>query len=200
MELSGNGAAPPTDTLSPMSLTFSGTIVGEASAQQTVSLTNSGGMPLTSIALAASGPFQLSSNCTTQLAGNSSCSIGVVFDPSAPGVQTGILTISDLIRTQTVALSGTGLQPPQISVSPTALSYPTQDLGLASSPVTLTINNTGGAPMANVGFQITGLSATSFSPTSAVWMASVLLSMGICRSLHYKSANSMWAGICRPRH
>src|ERR1035441_2386203 len=37
------------------------------------------------------------------------------------------------------------------------------------------------------------------SPTSAVWMASVLLSMGICRSLHYKSANSMWAGICRPR-
>jgi hypothetical protein len=161
--LSGNGAAPPTDTLSPMSLTFPGTIVGLTSAQQTVSLTNSGGMPLTSIALAASGPFQLSSNCTTQLAGNSSCSIGVVFDPTAPGVQVGVLTISDLIRTQTVALSGTGLQPPQISVSPTALSYPTQDLGVASSPAMLTIGNTGAAPMANVGFQITGLSATSFS-------------------------------------
>ncbi len=163
VELSGNGAAPPTDTLSPMSLAFPGTIVGQTSAQQTVSLTNGGGMPLTSIALAASGPFQLSSNCTTQLAGNSSCSIGVIFDPTAAGVQTGILTISDLIRTQTVAFSGTGLQPPQISVSPTALSYPTQDLGVASSPVVLTINNTGGAPMANVGFQIAGLSATSFS-------------------------------------
>jgi hypothetical protein len=161
--LSGNGAAPPTDTLSPMSLTFPGTIVGETSAQQTVSLTNSGGMPLNSIALAASRPFQLSSNCTTQLAGNSSCSTGVVFDPTAQGVQTGILTISDLIRTQTVALPGTGLQPPQISVSPTALGYSTQDLGVASSPIMLTINNTGGAPMANVGFQITGLSATSFS-------------------------------------
>jgi len=164
--LSGNGAAPPTDTLSPMSLTFPSTIVGETSALQTVSLTNSGGMPLTSIALAVGGPFQLSSNCTTQLAGDSSCSIGVVFDPTAQGVQTGILTISDSIHTQTVALSGTGLRPPQISVSPTALSYPTQDLGVASSPVLLTISNTGGAPMANIGFQITGLSATSFS-TSA---------------------------------
>jgi hypothetical protein len=163
--LSGNGAAPPTDTASPMSLTFPGTIVGLTSAQQTVSLTNSGGMPLTSIALATAGPFQLSSNCTTQLAGNSSCSIGVVFDPTTPGVQTGILTISDITRAQpqTVALSGTGLQPPQITVSPTALSYPTQDLGVAGSPATLTINNTGGAPMANVGFQSTGLSATSFN-------------------------------------
>jgi hypothetical protein len=163
--ISGNGAAPPTDTLSPMSLTFPGTIVALTSVQQTVSLTNSGGMPLTSIALAASGPFQLSSNCTTQLVGNSNCSIGVVFDPTAPGAQAGVLTISDITRAQPqiVALSGTGLQPPQIGVSPTTLSYPIQDLGVASSPIVLTISNIGGAPMANVGFQITGLSGISFS-------------------------------------
>jgi len=177
--LSGNGAAPPTDTLSPMSLTFPGTIVGLTSAQQTVSLTNSGGLPLTSIALAASGPFQLSSNCTTQLAGNSSCTVGVVFDPTAPGVQTGVLTISDLIRTQTVALSGTGLQPPQISLNPTSFSYPTQDLGVASPPATLTIGNIGAAPMANVGFQITGLSSTSFS-TGATTCGAALNSGSSC--------------------
>jgi hypothetical protein len=57
--LSGNGAAPPTDTLSQTSLTFPGTVVGQTSAPQTVSLTNSGGVPLTSIALVVSGPFQL---------------------------------------------------------------------------------------------------------------------------------------------
>jgi hypothetical protein len=179
--LSGNGAAPPTDTLSPMSLTFPGTIVGQTSAQQTVSLTNSGAVPLTSIAWVASGPFQLSSNCTTQLAGNSSCSIAVVFDPTAPGVQTGILTISDITRAQpqTVTLSGTGLQPPQISVSPTTLSYPTQNLGIASSPAVLTINNIGAAPMANVGFQITGLSATSFS-TGATTCGAALTNGSSC--------------------
>jgi hypothetical protein len=162
VEISGNGAAPPTDTLSPASLTFPGTIVGQTSAPQTVSLTNSGGMPLTSIALGTSGAFQLSSNCTTQLAGSSSCSIGVVFDPTVVGMQTGVLTISDLVRTQTVALSGTGLLPPQISVDPSSLNFAAQQVGVASSPSVLTISNTGGAPMANVGFQITGQSAASF--------------------------------------
>jgi hypothetical protein len=104
-------------------------------------------------------------NCTTQLAANSSCSIGVIFDPSAAGVQTGILTIFDLTRAQpqTVALSGTGILPPQISVNPISLSFPAQAVGVASAPVGLTISNTGGAPMANVGFQISGQSAASFS-------------------------------------
>ena len=163
--LSGSGAAPPTDTLSATSLAFPGTIVGQTSALQTISLTNSGGVPLTSIALAVSGPFQLSSNCTTQLAANSSCSIGVIFDPAAAGVQTGVSTISDLTRAQpqTVALSGIGILPPQISVNPIALSFPAQAVGVASAPVGLTISNTGGAPMASVGFQISGHSAASFS-------------------------------------
>jgi hypothetical protein len=163
--LSGSGAAPPTDTLSATSLAFPGTIVGQTSALQTISLTNSGGVPLTSIALAVSGPFQLSSNCTTQLVANSSCSIGVIFDPSAAGVQTGALTISDLTRAQpqTVGLSGIGILPPQISVNPISLSFPAQAVGVASAPVGLTISNTGGAPMANVGFQISGQSAASFS-------------------------------------
>ena len=59
MQLSGTGASPPTDTLSPSSLNFSGTIVGASSLAQTVTLTNSGGVPLTSIATSASGPFQV---------------------------------------------------------------------------------------------------------------------------------------------
>ena len=163
--LSGNGTAPPTDTLSQTSLTFPGTVVGQTSAPQSVSLTNSGGVPLTSIALAASGPFQLVSNCTTQLAANSSCSVGAIFDPSAVGVQSGVLTISDLTRAQpqTIVLAGTGLAPPEVSMNPTSLSFPVQDVGVASTPLVLTISNTGGAPMANVGFQFTGISATSFS-------------------------------------
>ena len=161
--LSGTGAAPPTDTLSATSLTFPGTILGQTSSAQAVTLTNSGDVPLTSIVPSVSGPFQLSSNCTTQLAGNSSCSISVAFEPTAAGAQTGTLTVSDAIRTQTVALSGTGLQPPAISVSPPSLSFGTQAVGVASSPLAVTVSNTGGAPMANVGFQITGQSASSFS-------------------------------------
>jgi hypothetical protein len=106
--LSGTGLAPPTDVLSPASLTFPATVIGQLSAAQTVSLTNSGGGNLTSISTTASGPFMVTNNCTTILAADSSCSISVVFQPTAVGTQTGTLTVSDILKTQTVALSGTG--------------------------------------------------------------------------------------------
>ena len=171
--LGGTGAAPPTDTLSSSSLNFQATIVGLNSPAQTISLINAGGLPLTSIALIANGPFQASSNCTTQLAAHSSCTLSVTFDPTAVGMQAGTLTISDALRTQTVTLSGTGIAPPQISVTPAALSFPQQTFGAPSSPQLLTIANTGGASMANVGFQISGLSMTSFSVSASTCGASL---------------------------
>ena len=147
VQLSGTGAAPPTDTLSPSFLTFSGVIIGAISTAQTVTLTNSGGVPLTSIVASASGPFQVSSNCGSQLTGGTSCAISVVFVPTAAGAQAGTLTVSDLLGTQTVALTGTGLLPPAIGVSPASLSFPSQQVGAASAPLLLTVSNTGGSAM-----------------------------------------------------
>ncbi|MFZ0747020.1 MAG: choice-of-anchor D domain-containing protein, partial [Terracidiphilus sp.] len=162
-QLSGSGASAPTDTLSPASMSFSGTIAGDLSASQPATLTNSGGVPLTLIVTSVSGPFQVTSNCGAQLAANASCSIGVVFAPTAAGAQTGMLTVSDALRTQTVALSGAGLAPPAIGVSPSSLNFPAQQVGAASSPLALTVSNSGGSAMANVGFQITGPAAGSFT-------------------------------------
>ena len=161
--LSGTGAAPPTDILGASSLAFPGTINGQLSAPLTVSLTNNGDLPLTSIAISASGEFQTSNTCGTQLIGHASCNVSVVFAPTLVGPASGTLTVYDLIRTQAVALSGTGLQPPALSVSPLSLSFPSQQVGVASAPSTLTVSNTGGAPMANVGFQVTGPAAGSFT-------------------------------------
>ena len=161
--LTGTGAAPPTDALSPASLTFSGTIIGQSSAAQTVQLTNSGGVPLTSITSVASGPYQVASNCGTQLAAGSTCSLSVTFVPTAAGTQAGSLTVTDSLKSQTVALTGTGLQPPVFAVTPASLTFSSQSLGVASTPQTLTVSNTGGASMANLGFQITGPGAASFA-------------------------------------
>jgi hypothetical protein len=164
VNLTGTGEAAPTDILNPAaSLAFPGTVVGQLSTAQTVSLTNTGGEPLESIVVSASGAFQTSNNCTTQLAGPASCSISVVFAPSQAGPAAGTLTVSDALRTQTVALSGTGLLPPAFSVIPSSLNFLAQQPGVASQPQTLTVSNTGGAPMANVGFQITGPAASSFT-------------------------------------
>ena len=161
--LNGTGEAAPTDSLNPLSLSFPATTVGSLSTSQTISLTNSGGEALTAIEVSVSGAFQTSNNCGSQLAGQTSCSISVVFAPIQVGSQTGTLTVSDALRTQTVALTGTGIAPPVLSVAPSSLNFSTQQPGVASAPQTLTVSNTGGASMANVGFQITGPAAANYS-------------------------------------
>ncbi|HVZ83156.1 MAG TPA: choice-of-anchor D domain-containing protein [Terracidiphilus sp.] len=165
--LTGTGAHPPTDTLSPTSLAFSGTVVGQPSAAQAVTLANSGDLPLQSIAVSASGPFQASSTCGSQLAADANCAISVVFNPSGTGQQTGTLTVADAQRTQTIPLVGTGLQPPVLSVSPASLVFAAQPIGAASAPLTLTFSNTGGAPMSSLSFALSGLSVGSFSVASS---------------------------------
>lgn len=161
--LSGIGAAAPTDILNPLALSFTGTAVGSLSAPLTVSLTNTGDEPLTAINATASGAFQTSTNCGTQLTGSSACSITVVFAPSQLGNQTGTLTVSDALRTQTVALSGTGLQPAAFSVTPLSLVFSAQQPGVASAPQIVTVSNSGGVAMDNVGVQLSGPAAASYS-------------------------------------
>jgi hypothetical protein len=177
--LNGTGAAPPTDTLNPTSVTLPATAVGQLSAAQSVTLTNSGNVALTGIATSVSAGFQTSNNCGTQLSGSSACSISVAFAPSQVGSQTGTLTVSDALRTQMVTLSGTGVQQAVLSVNPTSLNFSSQSVGVASAPAILTISNTGGASAANVGFQITGLSASSFAAGTST-CASILTSGGSC--------------------
>jgi hypothetical protein len=173
VQLTGAGTAPPTDTLSPTSLTFPGTIIGSSSAALTVSISNSGGNPLTSISISTSAQFQQNNNCTTQLAQSSSCTINVTFLAAAAGTQTGALTVSDILRTQTVALSGIGLLPPVISVNPTSLSFGGQPVGIAGTPLQLTITNSGQAAMANIGFQVSGPSANDFATGSTTCQATL---------------------------
>jgi hypothetical protein len=161
----GTGTGPATDTLSATALTFPDAATGQLSTVQTVTLTNSGSVPLTSIAISVSGEFQQTNLCGASLAANSSCTISVQFAPTSTGPQPGTLTIADITRTQpqTVALSGTGLAPPVLGSNPASLTFTGQTVGQPSAAQTVTISNTGGAPLENVGFQITGISASSFS-------------------------------------
>jgi hypothetical protein len=161
----GTGTGSATDTLSATALAFPDTDSGQLSTAQTVTLTNTGSVPLTSIAVSVSGEFQQTNYCTANLAANSSCTISVQFAPTSTGPLSGTLSISDITRTepQTVALSGTGVAPPVLSANPASLTFSAQTVGQPSSAQTVTISNTGGAPLAGVGFQITGTSASSFA-------------------------------------
>ena len=177
--LSGTGQALATDSLSVTSLSFPNTVVGAASAPLSVTLTNNGDLSLNSIGTSVSGNFQASSNCGTSLAGHSSCTVSVIFDPLSEAALTGTLVVSDAIRAQNVALSGKGVAPPVIHLSVTSIGYTAEEVGVSSTPRLLTISNTGGSPMANVGFEVIGANPSSFTATGSTCGAS-LASGGSC--------------------
>ena len=195
-DVGGDGYSPPTDHLIPTSLVFPPTAVGgQPAAAMPVLLTNLGDTPLTCIVAwtgvvtgnpsnclpeASSGEFTVSSNtCNGQLAGHQGCNIGVIFSPTALGTRTGTLTVYDALRTQTVALSGIGVANAFLTVSSMSLKFPTGSLGVASAPMALTINNTGGVAAANVAFGITGSEAASFA-TGATTCGASLASGASC--------------------
>jgi Transmembrane protein 131-like N-terminal len=143
--LTGTGASPATDALSPLALTFAAQPITTSSVAQTVTLTNSGDLPLTLIAAQiSSGDFTAVNSCGNSLNPHSSCSIAVAFQPKDLGALTGTLSVSDQYRTQTVTLSGIGVAPPGVSLAPySTVNFPPTGVGITSSAQTITLTNNG---------------------------------------------------------
>jgi len=98
-------------TLGPISVTFPKTIAGTSSTARNVTLKNNLSAPLTGISYSTTGPFSVSTTtCGTTLNNKASCTISVIFSPTATGRATGTLTVSDSANNspQTTTLSGTG--------------------------------------------------------------------------------------------
>ena len=131
-QLTGTGNAPATDTLAPASLTFAQQAIGTTSAAQQVTLTNAGDVALTLITASVSpGDFTATNSCGASLNPHSTCAISVAFVPTAIGTRTATVTVTDQFRSQTVALTGTGVAPPGVSLSPASLSFPATGVGLS---------------------------------------------------------------------
>lgn len=146
--LTGIGQSPPTDALAPLSLAFASQQYGTISASQAVTLTNSGDAPLTLIAAQVSAAdFFIVGSCGPMLAGHTSCTFAIAFSPLSAGQITGTLTVSDQLRTQTVALSGIGVAPPLASLAPSTVTFPDTPVGKPSSAQTVTLTNIGGGQL-----------------------------------------------------
>jgi len=134
-------------SLAPTSLTFSSQQVGTSSAAQAVTLTNTGNVALSVGTLQTTGDFAEVNNCSATLAPGSSCVINVTFTPTASGVRSGTLTISDNAQAspQSVSLTGTGSAAPLAiaTVSPTSLVFTGQQVGTSSATRSVTLTNTG---------------------------------------------------------
>jgi len=109
--LSGSGIAPgPVLNASPASLSFPATIVGDAAATQTVTISNSGTTTASVSGVSVSGPFSETNNCSSVAVG-SSCTATVGFTPTASGTNTGTLTVTSNATDSptTIGLSGNGI-------------------------------------------------------------------------------------------
>lgn len=110
VSLAGTGVAPPGVSATPESINFGGYAAGTTSSVQTVTVTNSGGYALASLAETVTADFSIASNnCPATLGVGAACQIGVVFSaPAAAGPVTGSLTISaaNLSSALTVVLAG----------------------------------------------------------------------------------------------
>ncbi len=143
--LSGIGAIE-NASVAPASLTFSLEAVGTASPPQAVTLTNGGTVAInvSSIAIAGANAadFAVSSKtCAATLAPSSSCLISITFNPSAAGIRTATLTITDSPGSPlTVALSGTGAIA-SATASPSSLAFPPTAPQTTSTPLSVTLTN-----------------------------------------------------------
>lgn len=114
----------PTATLSATMVAFGPQQTGTASAQQAVTLTNTGSAALTITNVAVSGTnaaaFAFPSSCGTSLAAGANCIITGNFVPAAAGAMTAKLAITDNAAgsPQMVGLSGVGVYPATVTVTP----------------------------------------------------------------------------------
>jgi hypothetical protein len=147
--LSGIGTSPATDALSPLALTFAPQQITTASAAQQITLTNSGDLPLTLIAAQiTAGDFTVVNGCGNSLNAHATCSMSIGFAPKNVGTITGQLTVSDQYRAQTITLTGIGLAPPGVSLSPfSTVTFPATGVGMQSAAQTVTLTNNGGVPL-----------------------------------------------------
>ncbi|WP_433967356.1 choice-of-anchor D domain-containing protein [Tunturiibacter gelidiferens] len=156
--LIGVGTSPATDALSPLSLAFGVQQIDSASPAQQITLSNTGDLPLTLIAAQiTSGDFTVVNACGNSLNPHSTCSMNVSFAPKNIGPLSGVLSVSDQYRTQTVALNGIGVAPPGVSLAPfSTVAFPATGVGLQSAPQTVTLTNNVDVPLSIQGISLTG--------------------------------------------
>ena len=167
--LSGTGTTPPPSvSLTPSSVAFASTVVGAVSPAQTVTLKNTGSVTVTVQSIALSGTnassFYELSNCPSSLAAGSSCAIVAVLKPVATGALTATLKVTDSATgsPQSVALSGTGIAAPTVSLSASTLTFASTAVGTTSAAQALTVKNTSTSPLTITAVTLTGTNPTSF--------------------------------------
>ncbi len=157
----------PIVVLNPPNLAFGSAAVGSSTADQTVTIKNTGDVPLqiSSISPPSGAGFFIDSNsCGSTVAAAAQCVLSIHFAPGSAAPLTSAITITDnaIGTVQTINLTGTGVSAAakQVQVTPASLDFSNggatlTSLGHPSAPLPVTLSNRGGQPVNISGFTLT---------------------------------------------
>src|SRR2546426_10762161 len=117
-----------------------------------------------SFAFAAGNPCPTGAG---SVAPGTSCTIGVSFTPAAPGARAAAVNITDdaVGSPQSVSLAGTGIAP-AVTLPPASLAFGTQRVSTPSPVQTVTLTNSGTAPLSIATAVLGGANAGDFALAS----------------------------------
>jgi uncharacterized repeat protein (TIGR01451 family) len=152
--LDGNGVTGAALYISPTSLDFGDVGVGNTSPIQSVNVTNTGTVPVTSFsATLTTGTDYLNTTCTTPIPVGGTCKIDVRFKPTtvAPSIPDTLnISANGGAATGTVSLTGNGVSGAAIYIAPSSLSFASVGVGVTSPSQKVLVTNVGTTPLTNV--------------------------------------------------
>lgn len=172
--LIGVGVVAKQISVTPAMLSFTST-VGTSSAEQTLTVNNTGTSTISAITPATPDPqFVISSNgCAAGLAAGASCPIKVKFLPSVATSSTAaplLLTSAD--ATAVVPLLGASAQGPRLEVEFATITVPHAMVAGASTRIPIRIWNSGDQPITTIAVTSSNTTEFSWTPGSCSSLAS----------------------------
>jgi len=186
-----NVTAAPAASLSPASLTFSGTTVGQTSGALGATLSNTGSaaLQISTIAVAGTNASDFSlvgGSCANgaSVAAGASCTLAVSFTPGAVGARTGAVNIAHNAAggSSTLSLAGMGNAVPQATIaeSATSVNFGSVATGTQAPVQTVTISNSGQATLTFSGIALSGTNSAVFTLGGSCAVATPLAAGASC--------------------
>jgi len=162
----------PSLSITPGTLTFGNVATGNTSPSKVVTVKNTGTRAVVINAVSRSGSnpgdFVQNNSCIGTLAAGASCTITVMFIPSAPAGtnESATLSIFDnaAASPQHVSVSGTSALP--ATLLPASVSFGNVATGNTGNAMTVTLANNQSAPLTAISISIGGTNPGDFSQTS----------------------------------
>ncbi len=185
--LLGTGIGVGQITITPTTGTYGNTTVGQVSASQMFTVTNTGGSSTGALATALGGTdpgeFTIvtgSNGCAgVVLAANGTCTLAITFNPATGGAKAANITVSGTPGgVATAGLNGNAIPDALLAISPASHDYGTIGTGTQTPFTTFTITNNGGQTTGAIAVSVNGPQAAQFVFVSAC--AAALAPLATC--------------------